>query len=94
MRCRSATGFLRRSPEARYRTGENDLLRVASTWSDERFDEERGTETPLLVLRAGALALSPAPDVTRGPAGATRSPDGASRDERQECSARKEARAH
>ena len=49
----------------------------------ERFNEERSMENPLLVLRGDAPALSPASRTTRGPAGASRSPDGASRDERQ-----------
>src|ERR1700751_2167480 len=49
----------------------------------ERFNEERSMDIPLLVLRRRAPRLSPAPPTTRGPAGASRSPDGALRYERQ-----------
>lgn len=38
------------------------------------------------MLRGGAISLSPGAVETRGPTGATRSPGGASRDERQWCS--------
>jgi hypothetical protein len=47
-----------------------------------RFVEERSMEHPLVVLRSGALPLSPAPPTTRGPVGASLSPDGTSRDQR------------
>jgi len=56
---------------------------AAKELSNERFNEERSMEKPLLVLRGGAPVLSSAPHTTRGPAGAFRSPDGASRDVRQ-----------
>jgi hypothetical protein len=48
-----------------------------------RFNEERSMDNPLLVLRGGAPTLSPAPPTTRGPRRGSRSPDGASRHERQ-----------
>jgi hypothetical protein len=56
----------------------------------ERSNEERSMEKPLLVLRGDAPALSPAPPTTRGPAGASRSPDGASRDAQQSAPLGKE----
>jgi hypothetical protein len=48
---------------------------------------------PLPTSRSGAL-LSPAPHVPRSPVGANCSPDGASREERQECPLEWKQRAH
>jgi hypothetical protein len=45
----------------------------------ERFNEERSIDIPSSCSVGGAPALSPVPPTTRGPAGASRSPDGASR---------------
>jgi len=60
----------------------NDLLPLAEATTTAK-SKERSTRSPCSCSAAAPLSSPPGAVGTRGPAGATSSPDGASRDERR-----------